>query len=306
VRKRLLLELELDQALEPLLRGVSGGAEVSALPMERCRHSQGPFTDVFAALTNATHCGHKGCKAPTESYWLCLHCGFAACGRSDSQHALQHFKSSSHPVSIHVRSAQIWCYVCDAEVGCDDDIEAADASVVGAVRDVVIRHRQKSVKRAGERSTPLPADASSAQSAAGVSHALSHRMAASATTVTYAAKAGLTGLQNLGNTCFLDAALQALSHVPPLALNLTECSFAARQAKEGTLAMTLKSLLQDLWITAHPVGGSGAQKAPFVAPSALLRALRRANPIFEVREVTTGAGVLGAHFLCAHRHLFVL
>ncbi|ODQ78695.1 hypothetical protein BABINDRAFT_162396 [Babjeviella inositovora NRRL Y-12698] len=62
-----------------------------------------------------------------ENLWLCLHCGAMGCGRaqfggiSGNSHALSHFEATGHPVavklgSLSLDSADCFCYQCSDEV----------------------------------------------------------------------------------------------------------------------------------------------------------------------------------------------
>ncbi|OWF47359.1 ubiquitin carboxyl-terminal hydrolase 44-like [Mizuhopecten yessoensis] len=49
----------------------------------------------------------------TESVWACLNCPNVACGRFNQEHALKHFSDSKHPLCIEVNSKYVYCYLCD-------------------------------------------------------------------------------------------------------------------------------------------------------------------------------------------------
>ena len=251
-----------------------------------CRHLVSSPVAISTVLAAASRCRVSGCKASLESCWLCLQCGAVSCGKLDGGHAQQHFKETQHPVAIGVASAQVWCYVCDDEV-LDEDGGESGESLVGASRAAVIR------QRAQRQQLQADSSRSPSQTAADVASPQSRAIANfSAALNTYAPTAGLTGLQNLGNTCFLAAALQALSHVPAFALYFSECGLAARQATEGTMPVAMQALMQASWQSLHTpeamaATARGGWSYPYYTPSAVMRALRRANPIFDVRR---GAG----------------
>lgn len=63
---------------------------------------------------------YKKCFACSSmNVWICLSkdCYMFGCGRTNNQHALQHFKNSNHPLSIHLRDLNLWCYSCDKYLG---------------------------------------------------------------------------------------------------------------------------------------------------------------------------------------------
>jgi len=52
------------------------------------------------------------CNDTTEN-WMCLTCAQTFCSRYVQGHASQHFKDSSHCISISFSDLSIWCYSCD-------------------------------------------------------------------------------------------------------------------------------------------------------------------------------------------------
>ena len=244
---------------------------------QNCVHLKLPLPDISSSLQAATRCQVSGCKAPFESCWLCLQCMSISCGQHDGAHSQNHFRLSQHAVCVSIMTSQIWCYACDDELRDDENIELGISSPFGVVREAVLRQRtlRQLQQKRGSRS---------AGSVSSSTPFISTRICSAYSTSInkYAPTAGLTGLQNLGNTCFMAAAIQALSHVPPLSLFFTECAIVARQATEGSMPIAMQSLLRSLWITMHAAGAEDASRFPSVLPSSILRALRRANPIFEV------------------------
>lgn len=75
----------------------------------------------------------------------------------------------------------------------------------------------------------------------------------------YTPSSGLVGLQNIANTCYMNAALQALSNTPPLTGYFLECGDiieayyemaapTSSQRKTG-LARSYYRLVKDMWLS---------------------------------------------------------
>lgn len=152
-------------------------------------------------VTDSSQCSMCDLK---ENLWLCLECGNTACGRSQfggakgNSHALAHAESTSHGVAVKLGSitaegtADIYCYSCNEE---RTDPELAKHL---AHWGIFLAGREKTEKSLMEMQ---------------VEHNLNYDF--SMTTedgreLSPVFGPGLTGLTNLGNSCYLSSIMQCI------------------------------------------------------------------------------------------------
>ncbi|KAB5539298.1 hypothetical protein GE09DRAFT_1138254 [Coniochaeta sp. 2T2.1] len=152
--------------------------------------------------------GHCSQCDLNENLWLCLECGNLGCGRAQfggvggNSHALAHSKDTQHGVAVKLGSitpegtADVYCYTCDEE-RIDEDL-AQHLAHWG----IILSERQKTEKSLTEMQIEQ-----------------NLRWEFSMTTedgkeLKPLFGPGLTGLKNLGNSCYLASILQCLYDLP--------------------------------------------------------------------------------------------
>uniref|UniRef100_A0A8C1U4F3 Ubiquitin carboxyl-terminal hydrolase n=1 Tax=Cyprinus carpio TaxID=7962 RepID=A0A8C1U4F3_CYPCA len=177
----------------------------------------------------------QSCGVGGPNLWACLQfdCPYVGCGESYSDHSTIHAQAKKHNLTVNLTTFRVWCYVCEREVFLEPK----------PVTPVSLTHRCKPHDQ-----DPLP------QTAYSVPHAK-----------------GLTGMKNIGNSCYMNAALQALSNCPPLTQFFLDCSGLVRTDKKPALCKSFQKLISELWHKKRP---------SYVVPTSLFHGIKLVNPMF--------------------------
>jgi ubiquitin carboxyl-terminal hydrolase 5/13 len=190
--------------------GRQSDIQAYSFDLQSCEHvlllQQQPNTATHDELSaRLTHCNKCELQA---NLWLCLECGNVACGRKQyggeglpgNGHALEHYNETKHGVAIKLGSitaegkADVYCYLDDEEI-VDPEIKShlahwginlADAvqtekSLVEMELDLQYKYSFNMSTETGEPLQPVFGP-------------------------------GLTGLQNLGNTCYVASVIQVFTY----------------------------------------------------------------------------------------------
>lgn len=174
-----------------------------------------------------------------ENLWLCLECGNLGCGRAQfggvqgNSHALAHSKEAHHGVAVKLGSitpestADVYCYICDDE-RIDEDLATHLANW-----GIILSERQKTEKSVTEMNIEQ-----------------NLRWEFSMTTedgkeLKPLFGPGLTGLKNLGNSCYLASIIQCLFDLP---------AFRKRYFQIGDDLPVVQDAAQDLETQLRKIG----------------------------------------------------
>ncbi|CAH2057210.1 unnamed protein product, partial [Iphiclides podalirius] len=198
------------------------------------------------------------CACPGPNLWICLQpdCHHIGCSEVKNDHSTIHQKNyPAHCVHMNVSTERIWCYLCEKEV----HIRAAVAQANMAPDSTQIESDSVGARLANFGINVTPDEEFEADE---MDYEVETR------------PRGLVGLQNMGNTCYMNAALQALSNTQPFTSYFLECAAAvavlAGDKKPG-LSRAYQKLIKEMW---------SKKTRGYLVPSGILYGIRNVYPMF--------------------------
>lgn len=214
------------------------------------------FNEHVIAEKKESCCSWCGVGGP--SLWLCLYqdCLKVGCGEAHVDHSTIH--NNQHPahcITLNLTHLRAWCYMCEMEVS------TSVRGVVCMTSGITGEHLGGSIPAVGvslaQPVTPGDSSAEDDDEQEDQSQVIAK---------------GLVGLRNLGLTCYMNAALQAMSNSVPLAQFMIECpAFLRTERKTHGISRSFQRLVTEMWHKNRP---------SFVTPSVLYQGFKQVYPMF--------------------------
>uniref|UniRef100_A0A6I8MXW1 Ubiquitin carboxyl-terminal hydrolase 33 n=1 Tax=Ornithorhynchus anatinus TaxID=9258 RepID=A0A6I8MXW1_ORNAN len=168
-----------------------------------CPHLESVGEITKEELIQKSHGTCQDCKVRGPNLWACLEngCSYVGCGESYVDHSTIHSQDTKHCLTVNLTTLRVWCYACSKEVFLDRKL-GTQSPLPSARQLQQVQENVQDFKISGTPTLKMPL--------AAVFDDLDIEVEEEDELKTR----GLTGLKNIGNTCYMNAALQALSNWP--------------------------------------------------------------------------------------------
>ena len=189
----------------------------------------------------------------TENLWICLHCGQLGCGRQQygstlkgNGHALKHYEETpTHPVALKLGSLSNESESCDAYCyQCNDEVKVPDLAAKLKVFNIDLATAKKTEKSLVELNIDQNLN-------------WDFRLeGANGEKLPAVYGKGLTGMQNLGNSCYLNSVLQALLDLDSYKQFILQLDFSSSKDPTEDIKAQLIKLYDGVWSGRYSIPGS--------------------------------------------------
>ncbi|MBN3288005.1 UBP20 hydrolase, partial [Polyodon spathula] len=156
-------------------------------------------------------------------------CPYVGCGESYADHSTFHAQAQKHNLTVNLTTFRVWCYICEREVFLEQQPAVPT---------------QHNPHRKPLEQGPVSQTASSPLKAVPITVVDEGESESEGDEFK---PRGLAGMKNIGNSCYMNAALQALSNCPPLTQFFLECGGLVRTDKKPALCKSYQKLISELW-----------------------------------------------------------